>query len=86
MKLLSQVKGLELVPLPFAEDCCGFGGTFAREMADISGRWSQRKAIMCWRPGVRACRSRYGMPYEYCRQSPPPGREGSGQAFGRAFV
>ncbi len=35
--LLSQVRGLELVPLPFAEDCCGFGGTFAVKMADISG-------------------------------------------------
>lgn len=37
MALLSQVKGLELVPLPFAEDCCGFGGTFAIKMSDISG-------------------------------------------------
>ncbi|WP_166245018.1 (Fe-S)-binding protein [Paenibacillus turpanensis] len=37
MELLSRVKGLELVPLPFAEDCCGFGGTFAVKMSDISG-------------------------------------------------
>lgn len=37
MELLKQVKGLEFVPLPFAEDCCGFGGTFAVKMADISG-------------------------------------------------
>ncbi|MFI2858286.1 (Fe-S)-binding protein [Paenibacillus sp. JSM ZJ436] len=37
MQLMSQVAGLELVPLPFAEDCCGFGGTFAVKMADISG-------------------------------------------------
>lgn len=37
MELLQQVKGLEFVPLPFAEDCCGFGGTFAVKMADISG-------------------------------------------------
>ena len=35
--LMEKVKGLELVPLPFAEDCCGFGGTFAVKMADISG-------------------------------------------------
>ncbi|WP_426448157.1 (Fe-S)-binding protein [Paenibacillus sp. S-38] len=35
--LLENVKGLEFVPLPFAEDCCGFGGTFAVKMADISG-------------------------------------------------
>ncbi|URJ45680.1 (Fe-S)-binding protein [Paenibacillus polymyxa] len=37
MKLLDSVKGLQLVPLPFAEDCCGFGGTFAVKMPDISG-------------------------------------------------
>ncbi|PPQ50146.1 Fe-S oxidoreductase [Paenibacillus peoriae] len=37
MKLLGSVKGLQLVPLPFAEDCCGFGGTFALKMPDISG-------------------------------------------------
>lgn len=35
--LMEHVRGLELVPLPFAEDCCGFGGTFAVKMADISG-------------------------------------------------
>ncbi|MDB4867002.1 MAG: protein of unknown function cysteine-rich region domain protein [Cohnella sp.] len=37
LELMRNVKGLELVPLPFAEDCCGFGGTFAVKMADISG-------------------------------------------------
>ncbi|MCA0754728.1 (Fe-S)-binding protein [Paenibacillus sp. N4] len=37
MALIGNVKGLDLVPLPFAEDCCGFGGTFAVKMADISG-------------------------------------------------
>jgi L-lactate dehydrogenase complex protein LldE len=37
LRLLSQVKDIELVPLPFAEDCCGFGGTFAVKMSDISG-------------------------------------------------
>ncbi|MFD0695269.1 (Fe-S)-binding protein [Paenibacillus sp. GCM10027628] len=37
MGLLKNVKGLQFVPLPFAEDCCGFGGTFAVKMADISG-------------------------------------------------
>lgn len=37
MTLMSNVRGLEFVPLPYAEDCCGFGGTFAVKMADISG-------------------------------------------------
>lgn len=34
--LLSNVKGLEFVDLPHKEDCCGFGGTFAVKMADMS--------------------------------------------------
>lgn len=37
MILMENVKEMELVPLPFAEDCCGFGGTFAVKMSDISG-------------------------------------------------
>ena len=37
MELLKHVSGLQFVPLPFAEDCCGFGGTFAVKMSDISG-------------------------------------------------
>jgi L-lactate dehydrogenase complex protein LldE len=30
------VAGLEYVPLPRAEECCGFGGTFAVKMPEIS--------------------------------------------------
>lgn len=44
MQLMQSVKGMELVPLPFAEDCCGFGGTFAVKMADISGAMVTEKA------------------------------------------
>lgn len=44
IQLMSNVKGMELVPLPFAEDCCGFGGTFAVKMADISGAMVTEKA------------------------------------------
>ncbi|MCR2806478.1 (Fe-S)-binding protein [Paenibacillus soyae] len=44
MRLMKDVRGLELVPLPFAEDCCGFGGTFAVKMADISGAMVTEKA------------------------------------------
>jgi len=44
MALLNNVQGLELVPLPFAEDCCGFGGTFAVKMSDISGAMVAEKA------------------------------------------
>lgn len=34
--LLAGVKGLEHIDLPRKEDCCGFGGTFAVKMADMS--------------------------------------------------
>jgi L-lactate dehydrogenase complex protein LldE len=36
LKLLGKVKGLELVELPGAEECCGFGGTFAVKNPDVS--------------------------------------------------
>jgi len=36
LRLLRAVRGLELVPLPDAEQCCGFGGTFAVRNADTS--------------------------------------------------
>ena len=35
-RLLEAVKGLELRELPGAEECCGFGGTFAVKNADVS--------------------------------------------------
>ncbi|MFF9455713.1 (Fe-S)-binding protein [Streptomyces flaveolus] len=35
-RLLRAVKGLELIELPGAEECCGFGGTFAVKNADVS--------------------------------------------------
>ncbi|WP_395755981.1 (Fe-S)-binding protein [Edwardsiella ictaluri] len=37
LTLLSHVRGLELLPFPAAETCCGFGGTFSIKMAEISG-------------------------------------------------
>ena len=35
-RLLSAVRGIDLVELPDAEECCGFGGTFAVKNADTS--------------------------------------------------
>jgi L-lactate dehydrogenase complex protein LldE len=35
-RLLRHVRGLDLVELPAAEQCCGFGGTFAVKNADTS--------------------------------------------------
>jgi L-lactate dehydrogenase complex protein LldE len=34
--LLRAVRGIDLVELPAAEQCCGFGGTFAIKNADTS--------------------------------------------------
>ena len=36
LALLRSIPDLELVPLPRADDCCGFGGTFAVKLAPIS--------------------------------------------------
>ncbi len=41
--LLSHVDGLSQVPLPEAEQCCGFGGLFSVKMSDISGSMLERK-------------------------------------------
>jgi L-lactate dehydrogenase complex protein LldE len=36
LRLLREVRGIDLVELPQAEECCGFGGTFAVKNADTS--------------------------------------------------
>jgi L-lactate dehydrogenase complex protein LldE len=36
LRLLRAVRGLDLVELPDASECCGFGGTFAVKNADVS--------------------------------------------------
>jgi L-lactate dehydrogenase complex protein LldE len=43
-KLLSQVKGLELVEMNDNETCCGFGGTFAVKFEPISISMAEQKA------------------------------------------
>jgi L-lactate dehydrogenase complex protein LldE len=37
LRLLRAVDGLELVELPDADQCCGFGGTFALKNSGVSG-------------------------------------------------
>jgi L-lactate dehydrogenase complex protein LldE len=36
LRLLRAVRGIDLVDLPAAEECCGFGGTFAIKNPDVS--------------------------------------------------
>jgi L-lactate dehydrogenase complex protein LldE len=43
-RLLEAVRGLELAELPAAEECCGFGGTFAMKNADVSAAMGADKA------------------------------------------
>jgi len=43
-RLLSAVRGIDLVALPRAEECCGFGGTFAVKNAETSVAMGSDKA------------------------------------------
>lgn len=43
-RLLRSVAGLELVELPGAETCCGFGGTFCVKYPEISNRMVEDKS------------------------------------------
>ena len=44
LRLLRAVRGIDLVELPQAEECCGFGGTFAVKNADTSVAMGSDKA------------------------------------------
>lgn len=43
MRLLKNVRDIELVPLERVEQCCGFGGTFAIKNADVSTAMLEEK-------------------------------------------
>jgi L-lactate dehydrogenase complex protein LldE len=43
LRLLRAVRGLDYVPLPGADECCGFGGAFAVKMALLSGAMLRTK-------------------------------------------
>ena len=44
LQLLRAVRGIDLVELPGAQECCGFGGTFAMKNADVSIAMGSDKA------------------------------------------
>ena len=44
LELLARVRDLNLVELPHAQDCCGFGGAFAVKMSEISTAMATEKA------------------------------------------
>jgi L-lactate dehydrogenase complex protein LldE len=41
--LLANVRGAQIVELPNAEECCGFGGVFSMEHPELSAEWLKRK-------------------------------------------
>jgi L-lactate dehydrogenase complex protein LldE len=43
-ELLRHVRGIELVEMPYSEECCGFGGTFATKFHMISVAMGDTKA------------------------------------------
>jgi L-lactate dehydrogenase complex protein LldE len=53
-RLLRRVRGLELVPLERADECCGFGGSFSVRYPEISGAMVQDKATFIEKAGVDA--------------------------------
>ncbi|GGZ00890.1 (Fe-S)-binding protein [Streptomyces avidinii] len=52
-RLLAAVKGLDLVELPGAEECCGFGGTFAVKNLDVSTAMGADKIAAAAGTGAR---------------------------------
>jgi L-lactate dehydrogenase complex protein LldE len=36
LRLLKNVRGIELIDLPRSDECCGFGGTFSIKNPDVS--------------------------------------------------
>jgi L-lactate dehydrogenase complex protein LldE len=53
-RLLRHVRGVELVELPNAESCCGFGGTFSVKHPEISVAMLDEKVEAIERAGVDA--------------------------------
>ena len=52
-RLLAHVRGLELREMEPAEECCGFGGTFAVKFAELSGAMARDKVAAIVRTGAR---------------------------------
>jgi L-lactate dehydrogenase complex protein LldE len=55
LRLLRNVRGLELVELPRADECCGFGGTFAIKNAETSSAMLADKCDAIESTGADVC-------------------------------
>lgn len=54
-KLLEHVNGLQLLPLPDADQCCGFGGTFAIKNPEVSAAMLSDKVRCVLNTGAEIC-------------------------------
>ncbi|MGZ4333890.1 MAG: (Fe-S)-binding protein [Gaiellaceae bacterium] len=55
LRLLRHVRGLELIELPRAQECCGFGGTFSIKNADTSSAMVADKCESVEATGAEFC-------------------------------
>jgi L-lactate dehydrogenase complex protein LldE len=55
IRLLRNVRGLELLPLENIDRCCGFGGTFAIKNADVSSAMLEDKLHSVLNSGAEVC-------------------------------
>jgi L-lactate dehydrogenase complex protein LldE len=55
LELLCNVRGLELVELPRADECCGFGGMFSVKNADTSSAMLTDKCASVVASGAEVC-------------------------------
>ena len=55
LRLLRRVEGLDLVELPRARECCGFGGTFSLKNADTSSAMLADKCASIEASGAEFC-------------------------------
>ena len=55
LRLLRAVRDLELIELPGADECCGFGGTFAVKNADVSAAMLSDKLERMVGTGAEVC-------------------------------
>ncbi len=55
LRLLENVRGLQLRQLPEADQCCGFGGTFAVKNPDVSAAMLSDKTSAVLQTGAEIC-------------------------------
>jgi len=82
LRLLRNVEGIELVELPDAESCCGFGGTFALKNSAVSSAMLADKASAVIGTGASAIQLIHCLP-EPCLP-PSPSRNGRSICSNRA--